>query len=172
MKRHQWIVCGLAVLVGGICGQRTALGLGAVYDFSETVTLKVAGVHPASGTSTGTFAFNDDGTFDLSDNGDDFTGNYTVVKNGKQVEFALDDASVSLLENVIIDGIESIAEGGGVTLQNVTLAIKKMTIANATIKNGNPVKTTVTVSGKVSADVDGKSETRSFSYKSVIVFQQ
>jgi len=172
MKRRQWIVYGLAILVAGIGGQMTALGLDAEYDTAEVTVLKVSGAHPATSPTTGTITFNSsDGTFDLVTSDNDFTGTYTVAKNGKQVAFALDESGTSELEIVIISGIQDIAEGEGITLSNLTLSDVKVKITNATVnKSGNPEKTTITVTGKATAGADGRSVTRSFSYKSVVVF--
>jgi hypothetical protein len=171
MKRHQWIICGLAVLVAGIGGQMTAFGLDAVYNTTVAVTLHVAGAPAAKDTTGGTLTANSDGSFGLVVGADDFTGNYTLSKNGKQVALTLDGNGQSVLESAIMDGITSIAANGGVTLSNLTLSKVKVTISKATIKNGSPQKFTVSVSGRASAGANGKSVTRSFTYKAAVVVQ-
>jgi hypothetical protein len=169
VKKRQWIVFWIAVFLAGLSGQLTVFGLDAQYSYVSTSTLSISGLAHDSWTGNGTVTFSGDGTFDLFDGTYDYTGTYTVVKKGKQMTFALDDNGLSAVESDLMDNIQNMADNAGVSLSDLSLTIQSDTVSKAAVKNGMPTKTTLTVRGKVSAYVDGKFKTKSFTYKSVVV---
>jgi hypothetical protein len=182
VKTHKYVVVGLATLVVALCGQMRAFGLDSLYDTSSTTTLKIdketfdASNNPAPGTCSFTITSTNKtttaGTFSLQVAGSDFTGTFKVTSKGKVISNAMDDNGIAVVDNAITDWISTIAEEEGVTITKISEGKPKITV---TASGGNPVSSTITVTGSVrGTERDSKGKLKhasaSFTYKSVTLY--
>lgn len=145
----------------------TAFGLDAVYDIYSEDTFTIGGVGHSASVDSQTCTFRTNETFDLYDGTYHYTGTYALVKNGKQIELTLDTNGQAAITSNTVEWIQNMASDNGITLENLSISIQRITLANVTMKNGVPFKETSTVHGKATAIVEGKLMTKSFTHKSV-----
>lgn len=167
MKKRPRIVFCLAALVVGLTGQMSAFGLDATYSIFSVDTFSIGGVGHSSSEQSQTCTFRTNDTFDLYDGTYHYTGTYALVKKGKQIEMTLDANGQAAIASNTVEWIQNMASDNGITLENLSVSIQRITLANVTMKNGVPFKETSTVHGKATAIVEGKLMTKSFTHKSV-----
>ncbi len=142
----------------------------AVYQILSSAKLSVGGLGNDTSVILATNTLSDAGTFDLQDGQYDYTGTYALVKQGKQMVFALDANGLSTIESMLRNWIQSLAAEDGVSLDDLSLDVQRVTKCDAAVQDGVPNKATITVSGKVNAAVNGKFKTKSFTYKCVLSY--
>jgi len=142
----------------------------AVYQILSSAKLSVGGLGNDISVILATNTLSDAGTFDLLDGQYDYTGTYALVKHGKQMVFALDANGLSTIESMLRNWIQSLAAEDGVSLDDLSLSVQRVTISNAAMQDGVPNKAKITVSGKVNAVVNGTFKTKSFTYNCVLSY--
>lgn len=167
MKKTPWIAFCVAVLLAGLTGQMPAFcqTTNAFYDLSCTSTLKVSKFH-ASQTTSETCALLSDGTYDLEDGSNHFTGTFTVAKSGKQIALTLDANGLATFKSNVVAAIETEIDD-----PTLTVTITHVTIGKVLIKGGVPALEMITVTGKgsITGTVHGHTKTvsRGFNIKQV-----
>ena len=152
------------------------------YEWNTTYSSKltISGLISDSDTTYGDCTLFDDGTFNCyeDEHGRDrnYTGTYTEIKSTKssiKYEFSFDSNGLQEYENMLTDWAEDLANDEGAEISNISFNFTSVKISKMTIsrKTNLPGKVTVTIKGKVSANLNGVYATKKFSYTSKIVFQ-
>ena len=154
------------------------LGAAMKYEWDTIYSSKVSvsGLGSDSSTSYGNCTLYDDETFNCYDGGigRSYTGTYVYIgKTGYKIQFILDSYALQELEDMLTEWAENAAYEEGAQISNISFSFTSVKTSKVTISNktGIPGKATVTITGKVSAYLDGKYITKGFSYRSKITFQ-
>lgn len=160
MKKSPWIVFCLTVVVAGLLGQMSAFGqtTNAVYSLTSAYTFKVS-KYKVTQTDSATAVFLSDGTCDLLVAGYVFSGTYTVSKSGKQVVLIPDTNGLAAMASNVVSLISSEIPG-------VSVSVKRVKFSKIAIKKG-VLQATDSISGKLSATVNGKLKSKGFSLKTL-----
>ena len=159
MKKSPWIVCTVAVLFAGMSAQISAFGAttNAVYNLTSESIFKVS-KYKVDESHSAAAVFLSDGTCSLLVGGSEFTGTYTVKKN--QVVLSPDVNGLAAMESNVVSLISS-------QIPEVSVSVKRIKFSKISIKNGVPTKATDSVTGKLSATVNGKLRSKGFSLKTL-----
>jgi hypothetical protein len=171
MKKYYFIFLSVVLLLTCSSLNAFALRYGPYYATFHS-KISVQGYGSESDVTYGTCNFKQDYTFELYDQGIDveYDGTFSIVNKNKQIIFYPNTDAFVSLEDVIISWIENTADYYGISVQNLQVLNYKYSISKASIskKTGLPGSTTVKLSGKVHAIVNGKAKTKTFSYQSKI----
>ncbi len=144
--------------------------------YSSKVT--VSGLASESDKTYGDCTLYDNGTFNCyeDDHGIDrnYTGTYVHIgTTGYKIQFILDSNGLQEYRDMLTGWAEDLAYEEGVQISNLSFSFTTVMTSQVKIskKSGIPGKAKVTIKGKVSADLDGKYTTKSFSFSSKITFQ-
>jgi len=120
----------------------------------------------------------DDGTFTCyeDEHGRDrnYTGTYAFVgRTGNKVQLTFDQNGVQEYKRMLTDWVEDLAAEDGAAVSDISFDFTSFKIPQATIskRTNLPGGVTLTIRGKVSADLDGVFTRKNFSYTSRITFQ-
>jgi len=152
------------------------------YEWNTTYSSKltISGLVRASDTTFGDCTLFDDGTFNCyeDEHGTDrnYTGTYTLVGSSKSTikyQSSFDSNGLQEYKNMLTDWAEDLASDEGAEISDISFNFTSVKISKMTIsrKTNLPGKVTVTIKGKVSANLNGVYATKKFSYTSKIVFQ-
>jgi hypothetical protein len=152
------------------------------YEWNTTYSAKISipGVISASDTTFGNCTLYDDGTFNCyeDEHGRDrnYTGTYTTIgstKSSIKYQFSFDSNGLQEYKNMLTDWAEDLANDEGAEISNISFNFTSVKTSRITIskKTNLPGKVTITIKGKVSANLNGVYTTKNFSYTSKITFQ-
>jgi hypothetical protein len=154
----------------------------ATYEWNTTYSSKltISGLIRASDTTFGNCTLYDDGTFNCyeDEHGRDrnYTGTYTSIgstKSSIKYQFSFDSSGLQEYKNMLADWAEDLANDEGAEISNISFNFTSVKTSRITIskKTNLPAKVTITIKGKVSANLNGVYTTKNFSYTSKITFQ-
>ncbi len=135
----------------------------------------VSGLVSDSDMTDGHCTLYDDGTFNCYADEHGIDRNYTGTygQAGYRVQFTFNSDGLQEFKDMLTHWVEQLAYEDEADISNISFNFTSVTISRMTIskRTGIPGNVTVTIRGKVSAILDGRSITKSFSYSSKVTFQ-
>ena len=137
--------------------------------------MTVSGLVSDSDTTGGECTLYDNGKFNCSADEHgidrDYTGTYTQA--GNKIQCTFDSNGLQEFKDMLTSWVKELAYGEGANISNISFNFTSVRISQMTIskKTGIPGNVTVTITGKVSAILDGRFTTKNFSYNSKVTFQ-
>lgn len=179
MRRHycfSFIAVFIVLLISSPVLSATMDDLVGTWTTLNTAKIKVSKIGSWSSENSSTTTLNDDGTFTLDEIDStgtyEYTGDWSLIKEGKKLSVGLDSAGRAELERVWENWLIELADEYGAFVENISFWDVTLTLSEPSIpkKTNIPKKTTIKAKGWVSATFDGEDISRKFSYTSKVYF--
>jgi len=179
MRRHYCfsvIAVFIVLLISSPVLSATVDDLVGTWTTLNTAKIRVSKIGSWSSENSSTTTLNDDGTFTLDEIDStgqyEYTGDWSLIKEGKKISFELDDHGLSELGRVWTNWLIELADEYGATVENISFWDVTLTLSEPSVpkKTNIPKKTTIKAKGWVSATFNGENISRKFSYTSKVYF--
>jgi hypothetical protein len=179
MRKHYCfsaIAVFIALLISSPVLSATVDDLVGTWTTINTAKIRVSKIGSWSSENSSTTTFNNDGTFTLDEIDStgpyDYTGDWSLIKEGKKIFFELDDHGLSELGRVWTNWLIELADENGATVENIIFWDVTLTLSEPSVpkKTNIPKKATIKAKGWVSATLNDEDISRKFSYTSKVYF--
>lgn len=171
-----WVLAVIGLLTAGYVQSATVGDLVGTWTTVNTARIKVSRIGSWSSINNSTVTFENDMTFTLHEIDStgiyDYTGDWSLINEGKKIAFDLDAAGYLELQRVWENWFRELAYEYGATIDNISFWDVTYTLSQPGVpkKTNIPKKTTIKAKGMVGANLNGDYLARKFTYVSKVYF--